>query len=40
MDPTRTHQGGCHCGAVRFEIRSDLARVNLLLFFRTAARQR
>ncbi len=27
MDLTRTHQGGCHCGAVRFEIRSDLARV-------------
>jgi hypothetical protein len=23
----RTYTGGCHCGRVRFEVRSDLARV-------------
>jgi hypothetical protein len=23
----RTHTGGCHCGQVRFEVTSDLARV-------------
>ena len=22
-----TYQGGCHCGAVRYEVRTDLARV-------------
>ncbi|MFN0301473.1 MAG: GFA family protein [Burkholderiales bacterium] len=27
MDSLPTHQGGCHCGTVRFEIRSSLARI-------------
>ncbi len=25
--PTQTHQGGCHCKAVRFEVTTDLAKV-------------
>ena len=27
MDTSAVHQGGCHCGNVRFEIRSSLARI-------------
>lgn len=27
MSETRTLTGGCHCGAVRYQVRSDLSRV-------------
>ena len=27
MSAARVHQGGCHCGAVRFEVETDLATV-------------
>lgn len=27
MAETRVHQGGCHCGAVRYEVTTDLAHV-------------
>jgi hypothetical protein len=27
MPETRTYSGGCHCGAVRFEVETDLSSV-------------
>jgi hypothetical protein len=29
IDMMRTYEGGCHCGAVRFRVTADLARVTL-----------